>query len=64
MRQKTQEMLKLAETATQESIELEKEADELEMKINYLKKVSVLYMYVVIYTVNLLKQNSSIFSSP
>jgi len=57
-------MLKLAETATQESIELEKEADELEMKINYLKKVSVLYMYVVIYTVNLLKQNSSIFSSP
>lgn len=64
MRQKTQEMLKLAETATQESIELEKEADELEMKINYLKKVSVLYMYVVIYTINLLKQNSSIFSSP
>lgn len=64
MRQKTQEMLKLAETATQESIELEKEADELEMKINYLKKVSVLYMYVVIYTVNLLKQKSSIFSSP
>lgn len=63
MRQKTQEMLKLAETATQESIELEKEADELEMKINYLKKVSVLYMYVVIYTINLLKQNSSIFSS-
>lgn len=57
-------MLKLAETATQESIELEKEADELEMKINYLKKVSVLYMYVVIYTINLLKQNSSIFSSP
>lgn len=57
-------MLKLAETATQESIELEKEADELEMKINYLKKVSVLYMYVVIYTVNLLKQKSSIFSSP
>lgn len=56
-------MLKLAETATQESIELEKEADELEMKINYLKKVSVLYMYVVIYTVNLLKQNISIFSS-
>ncbi|XP_021258975.1 protein SIX6OS1 isoform X3 [Numida meleagris] len=38
LRQKTQEMLKLAETATQESIELEKEADELEMKINYLKK--------------------------
>ncbi|XP_065603696.1 protein SIX6OS1 [Cyrtonyx montezumae] len=38
LRQETQEMLKLAETATQESIELEKEADELEMKINYLKK--------------------------
>ncbi|XP_015721290.1 protein SIX6OS1 [Coturnix japonica] len=38
LRQKTQEMLKLAETATRESAELEKEADELEMKINYLKK--------------------------
>ncbi|XP_048805609.1 protein SIX6OS1 [Lagopus muta] len=38
LRQKTQEMLKLAETATQESTELEKEADEIEMKINYLKK--------------------------
>ncbi|NXN59534.1 S6OS1 protein, partial [Rynchops niger] len=37
-RQKTQEMLKLAAVATQESIELEKEAEELEMKINYLKK--------------------------
>ncbi|KFV47010.1 Protein SIX6OS1, partial [Tyto alba] len=37
-RQKTQEMLKLAEVATQESIELHKEAEELEMKINYLKK--------------------------
>ncbi|XP_065493043.1 protein SIX6OS1 [Caloenas nicobarica] len=37
-RQKTQEMLKLAAAAAQESIELQKEADELEMKINYLKK--------------------------
>ncbi|XP_014822064.1 PREDICTED: protein SIX6OS1 [Calidris pugnax] len=37
-RQKTQEMLKLAAVAMQESIELEKEADELEMKIIYLKK--------------------------
>ncbi|OXB72218.1 UNVERIFIED_CONTAM: hypothetical protein H355_002866 [Colinus virginianus] len=38
LRQETQEMLKLAEIATQESVELEKEADELEMKINYLKQ--------------------------
>uniref|UniRef100_G1NLF5 Chromosome 14 open reading frame 39 n=1 Tax=Meleagris gallopavo TaxID=9103 RepID=G1NLF5_MELGA len=38
LRQKTQEVLKLAETATQESTELEKEADEIEMKINYFKK--------------------------
>ncbi|XP_064919317.1 protein SIX6OS1 isoform X1 [Columba livia] len=37
-RQKTQEMLKLTAAAAQESIELQKEADELEMKINYLKK--------------------------
>ncbi|XP_075357682.1 protein SIX6OS1 [Mycteria americana] len=37
-RQKTQEMLKLAAVATQESIELQKEAEELEIKINYLKK--------------------------
>ncbi|KAM6069263.1 protein SIX6OS1 [Theristicus caerulescens] len=37
-RQKTQEMLKLAAVARQESIELQKEAEELEMKINYLKK--------------------------
>lgn len=34
-------MLKLAAVATQESIELQKEAEELEMKINYLKKVTV-----------------------
>ncbi|XP_030339987.1 protein SIX6OS1 [Strigops habroptila] len=39
-RRKTQEMLKLAAVATQESIELQKEAEELERKINYLKKVS------------------------
>ncbi|XP_032043752.1 protein SIX6OS1 [Aythya fuligula] len=38
LRQKTQEMLKLAEVATQESVELEREAEELEMKINYFKK--------------------------
>ncbi|XP_064009996.1 protein SIX6OS1 [Pogoniulus pusillus] len=37
-RQKTQEMLKLAAAATQESIQLEKESEELEMKIKYLKK--------------------------
>ncbi|XP_009998984.1 PREDICTED: protein SIX6OS1 [Chaetura pelagica] len=37
-RQKTQEMLKLAAVTKQESIELQKEAEELEMKINYLKK--------------------------
>ncbi|XP_075008575.1 protein SIX6OS1 [Calonectris borealis] len=37
-RQKTQEMLKLAAVATQESIELQKEAEELEMKINSFKK--------------------------
>ncbi|XP_054684776.1 protein SIX6OS1 [Grus americana] len=37
-RQKTQEMLKLAAVATRESIELQKEAEELEMKIKYLKK--------------------------
>lgn len=30
-------MLKLAAAAKQESIELEKEAEELEVKINYLK---------------------------
>ncbi|KFP34284.1 Protein SIX6OS1, partial [Colius striatus] len=38
LRQKTQEMLKLAAVATQESIELQKEAEELEKKINYFKK--------------------------
>ncbi|XP_068803477.1 protein SIX6OS1 isoform X2 [Struthio camelus] len=38
LRQKTQEILKHAAAATQESNELEKEAEELEMKINYLKK--------------------------
>ncbi|NXF65113.1 S6OS1 protein, partial [Ciccaba nigrolineata] len=37
-RQKTQEMLKLAEVAAQESIELQKESEELEIKINSLKK--------------------------
>lgn len=34
-------MLKLAAVAVQESIELQKEAEELEMKINSLKKVTV-----------------------
>ncbi|NXW49464.1 S6OS1 protein, partial [Nyctiprogne leucopyga] len=38
LRRKTQEMLKLAAVATRESIELQKEAEELEMKINYFKK--------------------------
>ncbi|KFZ50474.1 Protein SIX6OS1, partial [Antrostomus carolinensis] len=37
-RRKTQEMVKLAAAATRESIELQKEAEELEMKINYFKK--------------------------
>ncbi|XP_010076655.1 PREDICTED: protein SIX6OS1, partial [Pterocles gutturalis] len=37
-RQKTQDMLKLAAAAEQESIKLQKEAEELEMKIDYLKK--------------------------
>ncbi|KFQ40413.1 Protein SIX6OS1, partial [Mesitornis unicolor] len=37
-RQKTQEMLNLAAVATRESIELQKEAEELEKKINYIKK--------------------------
>ncbi|NWU63481.1 S6OS1 protein, partial [Pterocles burchelli] len=37
-RQKTQDMLKLAAAAKQESIKLQKEAEELEMKIDYLKK--------------------------
>ncbi|XP_010008667.1 PREDICTED: protein SIX6OS1 [Nestor notabilis] len=40
-RRKTQEMLKLAAVATQESIELQKEAEELERKISYLKKTFV-----------------------
>lgn len=34
-------MLKLAAVAMQESIELQKEAEELERKINYFKKVTV-----------------------
>ncbi|XP_025970053.2 protein SIX6OS1 [Dromaius novaehollandiae] len=38
LRQKTQEILKHAAVATQESIALEKETEELEMKINYFKK--------------------------
>ncbi|KAM6392945.1 protein SIX6OS1 [Pluvialis apricaria] len=37
-RQKTQEMLKLAAVAMQECTELQKEAEELERKINYFKK--------------------------
>ncbi|NXY22024.1 S6OS1 protein, partial [Atrichornis clamosus] len=39
VKKKTQEMLQLAEAAAQESIELQKEAEELEMKIDYLKKM-------------------------
>ncbi|NXE90267.1 S6OS1 protein, partial [Menura novaehollandiae] len=38
-KKKTQEMLQLAEAAAQESIKLQKEAEELEMKIDYLKKM-------------------------
>ncbi|NWW70019.1 S6OS1 protein, partial [Climacteris rufus] len=38
VKRKTQEMLQLAEAAGQESIKLQKEAAELEMKIDYLKK--------------------------
>ncbi|NXR69478.1 S6OS1 protein, partial [Rhadina sibilatrix] len=37
-RKKTQENLQLAEAAAQENIKLEKEAEELQMKIDYLKK--------------------------
>ncbi|XP_041904222.1 protein SIX6OS1 [Corvus kubaryi] len=38
MKKKTQETLQLAEAAAQETIELQKEAEELQMKIDYLKK--------------------------
>ncbi|NXT12421.1 S6OS1 protein, partial [Prunella fulvescens] len=38
MRKKTQETLQLAEAAAQETIKLEKEAEELQMKIDYLQK--------------------------
>ncbi|NWY93741.1 S6OS1 protein, partial [Loxia curvirostra] len=38
MRKKTQETLQLAEAAAQETIKLEKEAEELQMKIDCLKK--------------------------
>ncbi|NXK61322.1 S6OS1 protein, partial [Sylvietta virens] len=38
MRKKAQETLQLAEAAAQEIIQLEKEADELQMQIDYLKK--------------------------
>lgn len=41
MRKKTQETLQLAEAAAQETIKLQKEAEELQMKIDYLKKVTV-----------------------
>ncbi|NXH34498.1 S6OS1 protein, partial [Myiagra hebetior] len=37
-KKKTQEMLQLAEAAAQETTELQKEAEELQMKIDYLKK--------------------------
>ncbi|NWV17757.1 S6OS1 protein, partial [Origma solitaria] len=39
VKQKTQEILQLAEGAVQESMKLQKEAGELEMKIDYLKKM-------------------------
>ncbi|NXH83918.1 S6OS1 protein, partial [Edolisoma coerulescens] len=38
VKKKTQEMLQLAEAAAQETIGLQKEAEELQMKIDYLKK--------------------------
>ncbi|NWV36106.1 S6OS1 protein, partial [Grantiella picta] len=38
MKQKTQERFQLAEAAAQESIKLQKEAEALEMKIDYLRK--------------------------
>ncbi|NXQ24663.1 S6OS1 protein, partial [Alaudala cheleensis] len=38
VRKKTQETLQFAEAAAQETIRLEKEAEELQMKIDYLKK--------------------------
>ncbi|NWR53248.1 S6OS1 protein, partial [Regulus satrapa] len=38
MRKKTQETLQLAEAAAHETIQLEKEAEEFKMKIDYLKK--------------------------
>lgn len=41
MRKKTQEILQLAGAAGQETIKLEKEAEELQMKTDYLKKVIV-----------------------
>ncbi|NWZ84575.1 S6OS1 protein, partial [Poecile atricapillus] len=40
MRKKTQETLQLTEAAVQETIKLEKEAEELQMKIDYLKKAT------------------------
>ncbi|NXM40380.1 S6OS1 protein, partial [Gymnorhina tibicen] len=39
MKKKTQETLQLAEAAAQETVKLQKEAEELQMKIDYLKKV-------------------------
>lgn len=41
MRKKTQETLQIAEAAEKETIKLEKEAEELQMKTDYLKKVTV-----------------------
>ncbi|XP_066178384.1 protein SIX6OS1 [Sylvia atricapilla] len=40
MRKKTQEILQLAGAAEQETIKLEKEAEELQVKTDYLKKIS------------------------
>ncbi|NWW61831.1 S6OS1 protein, partial [Ifrita kowaldi] len=40
MKKKTQETLQFAEAAAQETIELQKEAEELQMKNDYLKKMS------------------------
>ncbi|NXU65581.1 S6OS1 protein, partial [Horornis vulcanius] len=46
-RKKTQETLRLAEAARQENIKLEKEAEELQMKIDYLKKVTILILFYI-----------------
>lgn len=43
MRYKTQDILKCANNFTKRSLELEKEADDMEIEINSLNKVYILY---------------------